>query len=110
MRQSITSSNEAARSGNETAGSVHRPTGRISGARVDGAPMALLHGAFPTRFPGSSGRCGGVVFVSAFALMLAANLAFADGINLSWDDCGASGATLKTFACDTNSGAPFTLI
>ena len=33
-----------------------------------------------------------------------------EGINLSWDDCGEHGVTGKTFACDANTGAPFTLV
>jgi hypothetical protein len=32
------------------------------------------------------------------------------GINLAWDDCGEAGTELHTFACNDNSGAPFTLI
>jgi hypothetical protein len=32
------------------------------------------------------------------------------GINLSWDDCGQAGNVLKTWTCDTNSGASFTLV
>jgi hypothetical protein len=32
-------------------------------------------------------------------------IACAGGVNLSWDDCGAAGATDKTFACNTNSGS-----
>ncbi len=36
--------------------------------------------------------------------------ALAEGINLSWDDCGAAGTDTKTWVCDTNSGAPFTLV
>ncbi len=31
-------------------------------------------------------------------------------INLSWDDCGAAGTSLQTFACDTNTGPAFQLI
>ncbi len=31
-------------------------------------------------------------------------------INLSWDDCGLSGTVLKTFACDANTGTPFTFV
>lgn len=31
-------------------------------------------------------------------------LAHASGLNLAWDDCGAAGATLRSFACDTNDG------
>ena len=32
------------------------------------------------------------------------------GINLSWDECGAAGSEIKTFACDQNTGMPFTLV
>jgi hypothetical protein len=32
------------------------------------------------------------------------------GINLSWDDCGTHGASLATFACNTNSGAPLAVV
>jgi len=32
------------------------------------------------------------------------------GINLSWDDCGTSGASRQEFACNTNTGAAFNLI
>jgi hypothetical protein len=28
------------------------------------------------------------------------------GINLSWDDCGAAGSAIKSFACDSNTGTP----
>src|SRR5438552_7538271 len=31
-------------------------------------------------------------------------------INLSWDNCSVSASNLKTFACNTNTGAPFPLI
>lgn len=34
----------------------------------------------------------------------------AEGINLSWDDCGSTGVSFKTFACDQNEGAPFVLV
>ncbi len=33
-----------------------------------------------------------------------------EGINLSWDDCGEAGEINKTFACNTNVGAPFVLV
>ncbi len=36
--------------------------------------------------------------------------AFAAGINLSWDECGAAGTQLKTFACNTNSGPAFNAV
>jgi hypothetical protein len=32
------------------------------------------------------------------------------GINLAWDDCGTSGVQNLTFACNANSGAPFSAI
>jgi IPT/TIG domain len=31
-------------------------------------------------------------------------------INLSWDDCGTAGGDIKTFACNTNTGSPFTMV
>src|SRR5437762_1656777 len=31
-------------------------------------------------------------------------------INLAWDDCGAAGTDTKRFACDGNTGTPFSLI
>jgi hypothetical protein len=33
-----------------------------------------------------------------------------EGINLSWDDCGAAGTAIKDFACTSNSGAPFAMV
>ena len=33
-----------------------------------------------------------------------------EGINLSWDDCGDQGVASKIFACDANTGPPFTLV
>jgi len=47
------------------------------------------------------------------ALLMAASIASAgdpSGINLSWDDCGISGASTTSFACDVNTGAPLTLV
>lgn len=43
--------------------------------------------------------------VSLFFAVLVTAAAHADDMTLRWDDCGASGAALKTFACDTNVGA-----
>ena len=37
-------------------------------------------------------------------LLVPPMIASAEGINLSWDDCGASGVSFKTFACDDNDG------
>ena len=42
-------------------------------------------------------------------LLLAAP-AHASGINLSWDDCGRSGARNKEFACATDAGLPHVLV
>jgi hypothetical protein len=37
-------------------------------------------------------------------LVLVSNRATAEGINLSWDDCGVLGTSARSFACDTNTG------
>jgi hypothetical protein len=43
--------------------------------------------------------------LASMLLTLLATTALAqEGINLSWDDCGSYGASLKQFACDTNQG------
>src|SRR5438477_6280261 len=34
----------------------------------------------------------------------------AEGINLSWDDCGSAGQSCKGFLCNTNTGARFSLV
>ena len=48
------------------------------------------------------------LLIAALAVILATALAprsaHGSGINLSWDDCGANGTQIKTFACDTNVG------
>lgn len=49
--------------------------------------------------------------VTAFLVTLRAAPAPAQGVDLSWDDCYlGSGQMLKTFACDTDAGPPFTLV
>src|SRR5437899_4981080 len=53
--------------------------------------------------------CACAAFAALAALVLA-RFAAAAGIDLSWDDCGAAGAQLKTFACNTNSGSSFDLV
>jgi Secretion system C-terminal sorting domain len=41
----------------------------------------------------------------------AADASFAQPtINLAWDDCGSAGISTKDFACDANTGDPFTLV
>ncbi len=49
--------------------------------------------------------------LALFALLLApVPVAQAAGVNLSWNDCGVAGTELKSFACDTNTGASFVLV
>lgn len=51
------------------------------------------------------------ILVTAGAMLLmSAAVASADGINLSWTDCGTSGVPSLSFDCASNSGTPFTLI
>jgi hypothetical protein len=46
------------------------------------------------------------LLLSAVTLIaLAGNVHAQSGVNLSWDDCGTSGAMLRTFACNTNAGS-----
>lgn len=40
----------------------------------------------------------------AIGLALVSSSAHAGGIGLRWDDCGAAGSQVRTFACNTNSG------
>lgn len=51
---------------------------------------------------------------TAITLMMLGMMSFATAaetqINLSWDDCGGAGTERKPFACDTNAGAPFSLV
>ncbi len=49
-------------------------------------------------------------FAISGALILAAAPARSSGINLAWNDCGTAGATIQSFACDTDQGAPFSLV
>lgn len=37
--------------------------------------------------------------------MLVPSIGASEGINLAWDECGASGTSNRSFACDTNLGA-----
>ena len=50
------------------------------------------------------------LLLSAAALALSASLASAQGINLSWNDCGAAGLSNLTWECNSNTGLPFTMI
>lgn len=50
------------------------------------------------------------LLISGVLLALTASVASAGGVNLSWTDCGVAGAADATFLCNTNSGAPFTLV
>ena len=44
------------------------------------------------------------VILAALITTLRIPSATAAGVNFSWDDCGAAGSQLKTFACNTNTG------
>lgn len=44
-------------------------------------------------------------YVLAILVACGAPAAHADGINLSWDDCGTFGQPVKTFACNFNFGS-----
>jgi len=46
------------------------------------------------------------VLTATLALAATANAQ----VNLSWTDCGSAGALDATFACNSNTGAPFTLV
>ena len=48
--------------------------------------------------------------IIALMLVVIPAAAQAEGINLSWDDCGTHGTCFKSFACNTNTGFPFVLI
>ena len=50
------------------------------------------------------------VLIAGAMLVLGAGAASAAGINLSWNDCGAAGTQNVTFACNSNAGAPFTMV
>jgi hypothetical protein len=51
-----------------------------------------------------------VTLLAGALLVLGASAASAGGINLSWNDCGITGQQNATFACNTNTGAPFSMI
>ena len=48
--------------------------------------------------------------IAGAILALSATLAAADGINLSWSDCGTFGAAMNSFTCNSNSGTPFSMV
>ena len=50
------------------------------------------------------------ILIAGALLALGASAASAAGINLSWADCGTAGTQNATFACNANSGAPFTAV
>jgi hypothetical protein len=51
-----------------------------------------------------------IALIAGAIVVLGASAASAAGINLSWTDCGTAGTQNLTFACNSNSGAPFTMI
>lgn len=54
--------------------------------------------------------CAVPVLLAALLAAPAARPAAAEGINLSWDECGVAGAEIKSFACNSGSVEPLTLI
>jgi len=50
------------------------------------------------------------ILASAALWIASPALGQTEGINLSWTDCGSAGVSNMTFACDVNTGAPFTMI
>lgn len=50
------------------------------------------------------------VVLVALALCAPLSARAQSGINLSWDDCGAFGTDLKTFACNSNSGVDLLVV
>jgi hypothetical protein len=64
-------------------------------------PLGAVDGPIRVTNPGGT---------DASALAFRVGPSIAGGVNLSWDDCGRAGADVKTFACDTNAGDPFTLV
>lgn len=51
-----------------------------------------------------------LLIVSALLAVTASTAMAQGGINLSWNDCGSNGLSNLTFACNSNTGAPFTMI
>ena len=47
------------------------------------------------------------LLIAGALLITGAAAASASGINMSWNDCGATGTQNVTFACNANAGAPF---
>ncbi len=44
------------------------------------------------------------LFMVCFAMFLPVAVSAAEGLNLSWDDCGSNGVSAKTFACNVTTG------
>ena len=51
-----------------------------------------------------------LLLLTVTVLALRAGPAAAGGINLAWDDCGTAGVPAKLWACNTNTGNPFSLV
>ena len=51
-----------------------------------------------------------VLLAAGTFVVLSASVASATGLNLSWNDCGLAGTQTNTFACNTSTGLPFTLV
>ncbi len=48
--------------------------------------------------------------LAAAALLMLPDAAHANGLNLSWDACGAAGVANKQFACNTNTGYDYLVL
>src|SRR5207244_4499019 len=65
---------------------------------VNPADVSIFASLYQTPFKNTSSRCDGQPeFVSTQA-------ASGTSFNIRWDDCGAAGTGLKSFACNSNSG------
>jgi hypothetical protein len=50
------------------------------------------------------------LILTGAVLALSASMAAAQGVNLSWNDCGTFGAASNTFTCNSNTGTPFAMV
>jgi IPT/TIG domain len=48
--------------------------------------------------------------ICALLALLPSGTARSSDINLAWDDCGPGGTSVRSFACNTNDGDPWTLV
>jgi len=70
----------------------------VAGVRLWSIPRPLIDQVVRVKF---------LIAVTAavLAVALTSTSAPAEGLNLSWDDCGTHGVQQRAFACDTNAGS-----